>query len=350
MSKTRREQNQLCVSSINEWDSQAVWCHTTLQVRRCSQILVRRYFPAKFLSFEICPGIKHEKLRFWPHTDYITHDLVVAMTRGVNVGQEKKFVFGVDISKEYFERVVSDFCKRKMTESSTKVCGLYYDDGGLMYHTEHPVTSSYSQLTLARTEPALLDIEAFQKKVVIKRCYNRVDETCPMQKLTLDKIASSYKKNCYTYVVKTEKIFRSNVLIVLRNKAIGYCPAVSNNESCTQDDTINLPFCPKRPVEMPDSEFLPNECGGLPCGCDVLEREDNRLLKACAKLTTEIECEDSPYCQWINASCGKKTFGSELETQRQESCDQEVIWKNCLGTGVAIAILVGQFVAYRLIR
>ena len=66
-------------------------------------------------------------------------------------------------------------------------------------------------------------------------------------------------------------------------------------------------------------------------------------------MNSRIECEDSPYCEWRGHEskpfCGKKTYGSELVAERQKSCDQKAIWKNSLGTGIAIAVLVGKILS-----
>ena len=192
-------------------------------VKRFGAIPPYKYDVAHRPWFE---GIKHQEIRFWPHIDYITRDLVVAMTRGVHVGLEKKFVFGVDISQNYFERIAGEYCNRKLAESKKEVCGLYHDDGGLIYHTEHPITPLYSQLTLARTEPALLDIADFQKRLSTKRCFSRVDGTCIIEKLAVSTksdylLSYQYRKNCHTYIVQIEQIFGNQVLVVLRDRTIG---------------------------------------------------------------------------------------------------------------------------------
>ena len=75
----------------------------------------------------------------------------------------------------------------------------------------------------------------------------------------------------------------------------------------------------------------------------MLDRDDNRLLKACRDLNNQKDCHDSPYCQWTNLSCGKKTYGNDLENERKLSCDQKKIWKACLGSGVGIAVFIGSY-------
>ena len=156
---------------------------------------------------------------------YLKKD-VIALTRAVKIGNASKYVFGVDISPNLFERLAFDYCQK--TTSTVKkddkyICGIYHADGSILFFSRH----TENQTSIVDTEPQLVK-ELLNKPFGItlseQRCYHRKLKQCLSTRASIsvpDSEVKSVKAGCDNYTIKRDTLFDQTVIIVVRNETSG---------------------------------------------------------------------------------------------------------------------------------
>ena len=169
---------------------------------------------------------------------YLKKD-VIALTRAVKIGHAHKYVFGVDISPDLFERLAFDYCQKttNTTKSDDKyICGIYHDDGSILFYSDYSeehksIFDTEAELTeeLLRNQSELNLTEEllgnqYELNLTEQKCYDRKLEQCTPIRATISIPDSKIKMitaGCNDYTIKKDFLFDQSIIVVVRNKKSG---------------------------------------------------------------------------------------------------------------------------------
>ena len=197
-------------------------------------------------------GIRHDGLQFSINKDFSDGPLIATLTKRIvrrkGSGIEKKFVVGLDIAIELFERLANETCSAR-TKDDLDLCAIYSTNGDLIYYQGYKL-QDYNveklEHTMATTNSRVLAAE--RQNADIQTCFNRETKKCQILHIKLKNIDDDptprHGENCLKYKVSSDEGFK----VVVRNQPVGigcHTPAVADNECIDSRNLSQIPFCPK---------------------------------------------------------------------------------------------------------
>ena len=144
----------------------------------------------------------------------------------MKIGNAHKYVFGVDISPDFFERLAFYYCQKTTNtiKSDDKyICGIYHDDGSILFYSDY----SEEQKSIFDTEAELIEEllrNQYELNLTEQKCYDRKIEQCTPIRATISIPNSKIQMinaGCNDYSIKKDFLFNQTVIVVVRNKTSG---------------------------------------------------------------------------------------------------------------------------------
>ena len=181
----------------------------------------------------------------------------------LNKEESQKFVVGLDIAIELFERLANQTCSGK-TKDDLDLCAIYSTHGDLIYYQgfkRQDYNVERLEHTMATTNARVVAAE--RQNADIQTCFNRETKQCQILHIKLKKTDDDKKPrdgdNCLKYKVSKDGGFN----VVVRNQPVGigcHTPGVADNRCIDNENSSQLPFCPKDQKERKPEKNIYDTC------------------------------------------------------------------------------------------